>query len=49
MNPRNKEEAQKELRKLRLEYLKYREKDVSKAARIARQIYALNEWLVAHE
>ncbi len=48
-NPKNKAEAQKRIRELRLDYLKYRGKDHAKAQRIAREIYALNEWLVANK
>mgnify|MGYP001563449116 CR=1 FL=1 len=47
--PKNKDEAQKRIRELRLEYVKYRGKDHVKANRIAREIYALNEWLVANK
>lgn len=48
-SPKNKDEAQKRIRELRLDYLKYRGKDNAKATRIAREIYALNEWLVANQ
>jgi hypothetical protein len=48
--PKNIADAERQLQKARNEYLQARDaKDTAKMKRISTQIYALHEWVVAHE
>lgn len=47
--PRNKQEAERRLRALKEEYVKVRKTDSKRASAVAKEIYALQEWLVAQK
>ncbi|QBP30825.1 hypothetical protein KNU49_gp027 [Streptomyces phage EGole] len=46
-SPKNKDEAEKRLANLKVEYLKHR--STPRGKQIATEIYALQEWLIAND